>query len=269
MAGKEWGDDEGKNLILQKAVYGLKSCGSAWFDEFATALISLGFVPSNAGPCVFIRIHEDTYEYIVCYVDDCCIYSRRAKEVVDSINELYNTKGEGFPTYFLGGDILKTKILMDDGTPINTYALSAKTYINGLVPRVEKIVGTFQHHSFPMDPSYKPESDKTDLLTGDDITVYRMMIGSAVWAITLGRYDIQYATISLARYSHAPREGHYKAAVRVIGYLKHYCKARILIDPRPFELPPEIEMPDVQSTWFQHYPDAYEELPTNSPEPVV
>ena len=211
--GKEWGEDEGKILVLLKAVYGLKSCGSAWYEEFATALISLGFVPSNASPCVFIRRHQDSYKYIVCYVDDCLVFSRRAKEVIDSINELYNTKGEGFPTYFLGGDILKTKISMDDGTTKPSYALSAKTYINALVPRVEKIIGSFQHHMFPMDPSYKPESDNTDLLVGEDISVYRMMVGSAMWAVTLGCYDIQYATISLARYSHASREGHYKAAV--------------------------------------------------------
>ena len=55
----------------------------------------------------------------------------------------------------------------------------------------------------------------------------------------------------------------------MIGYLKHYSKARILIDPRPFELPPEYEMPDVQSNWFQYYPDAHEEVPENTPEPLL
>ena len=108
-----------------------------------------------------------------------------------------------------------------------SYALSAKTYINDLIPRVEKIVGSFQHHMFPTDPTYRPESDKSDLLTGEDISVYRIMIGSAMWAISLGSYDVQYATISLSRYNQAPSQGHYKAAVPVIGYLKHYSKPNI------------------------------------------
>ena len=268
IAGKEWGETQGQVLLALKSVYGLKSCGSAWFEEFTTALVSLGFVPSHAGPCVFIRRYQDSYEYLVVWVDDCLIFSRRAKEVIASINELYNTKGEGFPTYFLGGDVLKVTLPNDKEKQIS-YALSAKTYINALIPRVEKIVGSFQHHMFPMDPSYRPESDKSELLTGDDISVYQMMIGSAMWAITLGRYDVQYATISLSRYNQAPRRGHYKAAVRIIGYLKHYSKACILIDPRPFELPPEFEMPDVQSSWFHHYPNSREEIPDNAPEPLM
>ena len=230
IAGREWGEEEGKILILLKSVYGLKSCGSAWFEEFATALISLGFVPSRSGPCVFIRRFQDSYEYIVVWVDDLLVFSKRAKEVIKSINDLYNTKGNEPPTYFLGGDILRVKLPNNGKETKYTYALSAKTFISTLIPRVEAVVGSFQHHMFPMDPSYRPESDKTELLTGEEISFYRMMIGSAMWAVTLGRYDIQYATISLARYNQAPRRGDYKVAVRVIGYLKHYSKARILID---------------------------------------
>lgn len=99
--------------------------------------------------------------------------------------------------------------------------------------------------------------------------MYRMLIGSALRAITLGKYDIMYATTSLARYYIAPREGHLKAAKRVIGYLKHYCKGRILIDCRDFEMPPEMEIPEVQTSWCTHYPDATEELPDNMPEPKM
>ena len=55
VAGRELGGGEDKILILLKSVYGLKSCGSDWLKEFAMALISLGFVPSQSGPCVLIR----------------------------------------------------------------------------------------------------------------------------------------------------------------------------------------------------------------------
>ena len=146
-------------------------------------------------------------------MDDLLVFSKRAKEVIDSINELYNTKGEGVPTYFLGGDIQKVKIPNNDGKEEYSYALSAKTYIGALIPCVKVIVGSFQHHMFPMDPTYRPESDKTDFLSEEEIGFYRMMIGSAMWAVTLGRYDIQYATISLACYNQAPRRGHYKAII--------------------------------------------------------
>ena len=57
------------------------------------------------------------------------------------------------------------------------------------------------------------------------------MVGSLNWTITIGRFDIQYAGTTLARYSHAPREGHLKAVIRVFGYLKKFHKGKLLIDP--------------------------------------
>ena len=57
------------------------------------------------------------------------------------------------------------------------------------------------------------------------------MIGSLNWLITIGRFDIQYAVTTLARYSHAPREGHLKAVLRIMGYVKKFSKAKLTIDP--------------------------------------
>ena len=264
-AGEEWGPEmAGRILVLLKSVYGTKTAPQAWFEELSEALVTLGFTPSFAGNCVFIRRHGDIYEYLVAWVDDILVFSRRAAEIIASITALYNTKGESIPEYFLGGDVLSVKI-----GETKTFALSAKTYIQGLAPRIEKYVGSFQHHCFPMDPKYRPEVDTSTLLQGEDVTVYRMMIGSALWAVTLGRYDVQYATITLAKYNIAPREGHYKAAKRIIGYLKHYSKGRILIDPNEFEHPPEAEIPSGHASWYSHYPEAVELLPDNMPEPLM
>lgn len=95
------------------------------------------------------------------------------------------------------------------------------------------------------------------------------MIGSALWVVMLGRYDIQYATITFTKYNVAPREGHYKAAKRIIGYLKHYSKGRTVIDPTEFVSPPEAELSMEYASWFTQYPEATEELPDNMPEPLM
>ena len=58
------------------------------------------------------------------------------------------------------------------------------------------------------------------LLVGDEVSKYRMLIGSMNWAVTLGRFDVYYAAATMARYSIAPREGHLKTVLRVFGYLK-------------------------------------------------
>ena len=41
-----------------------------------------------------------------------------------------------------------------------------------------------------MDPDYKPELDDSELLSPEMGSKYRMLVGSALWAATLGRFDI-------------------------------------------------------------------------------
>ena len=96
-----------------------------------------------------------------------------------------------------------------------------------------------------------------------------MIIGSLMWAVTLGRFDVQYAVVTLTSYNTIPREGHLKAALRIVGYLKHHIKARVLIDPSPFKYPPGMELPKEMETWKNQYPDAEEEIPDNMPQPLM
>ena len=70
-----------------------------------------------------------------------------------------------------------------------------------------------------MDPEYHPELDESPQMVGEEISKYRMLTGSAIWAITLGRVDVIYATTMLARYNNAPREGHLEMARHKLGYL--------------------------------------------------
>ena len=55
------------------------------------------------------------------------------------------------------------------------------------------------------------------------------MIGSLNWLISLGRFDVQYCTTTLARYNNGPREGHLKAVLRVLGYVKKFIKGSFLL----------------------------------------
>ena len=76
----------------------------------------------------------------------------------------------------------------------------------------------------PLDAGDHSEMDDTDLLVPGEIPIYQMMIGCLQWAVTLGRYDIQYATNTLARFGQNPRDGHLKRALRVFGYLKFHAR---------------------------------------------
>ena len=116
-----------------------------------------------------------------------------------------------------------------------------------------------------MDHTYHSEEDATKLLTPRQASVYRGLIGSANWVVTLGRFDIAFAVNNLARYCMAPRQGHFEAALHLFGYLKAFPKGRILIDQTPY-LKPEATFTDYD--WTEFYPDAEEELPPDMPPPL-
>ena len=81
----------------------------------------------------------------------------------------------------------------------------------------------------PFDENYHAELDNTDLCDAILASKYRSLIGSANWIVTLGRFDIAFATATLARYCMAPRMGHYQAAQSIFGYLKNFLMESCLL----------------------------------------
>ena len=59
-----------------------------------------------------------------------------------------------------------------------------------------------------------------------------MSIGNAQWDVPLGRYDVQYATNTMARFKQQTREGHMNKAFRMFVYLKHHLQAKIHFYPQ-------------------------------------
>jgi hypothetical protein len=76
IAGPEFGELEGHTLVIFKALYGLRSSGLRWSEKFSLCLRDMGFLPSLADPCIWMRRVDDHYEYIAVYVDDLAIVSK-------------------------------------------------------------------------------------------------------------------------------------------------------------------------------------------------
>ena len=65
----------GKNFIVVKALYGLKSSGAAFRSFLAEKLDEIAYKPSMADPDVWMRLaikpdKETYYEYLLMQVDD-------------------------------------------------------------------------------------------------------------------------------------------------------------------------------------------------------
>ena len=117
-----------------------------------------------------------------------------------------------------------------------------------------------------MTETLHPELDKTPHLTSEETVIYRSIIGSLNWTITLGRFNIYYATNTLSRFMQAPRSGHLAAAERILGYLKTYYKGRIIYDTS--YLQHDLFIPEEEHlNWKEFYPDAEEQITPNTPEP--
>ena len=142
--------------------------------------------------------------------------------------------------------------------------ISVKTYIKNVTDRIEKLLEvSLKKYGSPMEAGDHPEQDETDLLPTSQIPIYQMLIGCAQWAVTLGRFDIQYATNTLACHSCTPREGHLTRCMRLFGYLKYYKRAKIIMDPSPLNLD-ELKFED--HDWTDLYPNAQEHLPDTIPQ---
>ena len=263
IAGHEFGPDlEGKMLVVIKALYGLKSSGAMWHRKFAENLRDMGFLPMRADPDFHLRQTENgEYEYIAVIVDDLLVFSKKPYDIIDIITKKYkyDLKGIGTPEYYSGADI-------QYHPRHNTWSMSARTYITNVCSKIERLLGLkLKNYGSPMLSNDHPELDDTSQLYDNDQALYQMLLGSLQWAVTLGRFDIQYATNTLARYGVMPREGHFQRALRIFGYLKHNDKAKVTFDPRDPELS-RIEF--IENEWTDIYPNAQEHLPDNMPTPA-
>jgi hypothetical protein len=260
IAGPEFGAQAGCLLIVSRALYGLQGSGKAWHSKFADDLYDLGFVPSRADPDLWIKEMDDHHEYIATFVDDVTIFSRDPYKILNALKEKYDFKNVGNPEYYIGADLTQ-----DPHT--KNWSMSAKTYIKNVCEKIENLLGiTLKNYGSPMVTNDHPELDETDFLNEKGIKIYQMLIGSAQWAVTLGRYDIQYTTNTMARYGSCPKAGHLKRVIRMFGYLKHHQKFRIIFNNDP----PNYEGSTfLDHDWSEQYPDIPDDLPEKAPKPFA
>ena len=96
-AGPEFGNLQGRALVVKKALYGLKSLRGAFRAHLAETLDDIGFRSSMANPDVWMRpatkpSGERYYEYILCYVDDILCISHDASRPMEEIKRTLKFK---------------------------------------------------------------------------------------------------------------------------------------------------------------------------------
>ena len=262
VAGPEFGDREGHILIIDKALYGLRSSGARWHDKFSDCLRDLGFQPCKAEPDIWLRRNGDIYEYIAVYVDDLALALVDPQEFVDTLQTKYKFKfkGTGPITFHLGMDFFRD----DDGT----LCMAPHKYIVKMIANYERIFGELPKRKFssPIEKGDHPELDTSELLDSQGIATYQSLIGALQWVITIGRFDVITAVMTLSGFRAAPRRGHLERIKRVYGYLSKMQHAIIRVRT---EEPDYSDVPDIQYDWSRSVYGKLEEMkPTDAPEPL-
>ena len=101
---------------------------------------------------------------------------------------------------------------------------SGENYVNTAVQNMEDALSSRGHRLHtkcysPLSSSYRPELDTYPELKADGIIEYMEPIGVRIWAVELGRVDINLEVSLMSSYMAAPSVGHLQQLYHMFGYL--------------------------------------------------
>jgi hypothetical protein len=154
----------GKNMIIDKYLYWLKTSAARFHEHLSESLLRLRFKKTKHDPDLWIVDKPSHYEYLATYVDDILVWSKDPMAVIKSLEKTYMLKNVGIPEYCLGGNVeFLGEAWKNQGLGL---ALSENTYIQNVIPIFEGLFGRdFKPIKTPMSEGYHPEVDDSPLCT--------------------------------------------------------------------------------------------------------
>jgi len=275
--GAEFGPEAGKNALIVRALYGLKSAGAAFRAHLASFMRQMGYSSCKADPDLWYKAETRPsdnvryYAYILVYVDDILCMHHDAMTVLDRINKHLPLKptSVGDPDIYLGAKLKETQL----PNGIWAWGMSPSKYVNQAVQNCQthltkKLDGRYKipvKADNPFATDYSPDIDVTEPLDPECASFFQHLIGVMRWMVELGRVDIATEVSMLSSYLALPREGHLEAALHVMGYLRLKHNTRLIFDPT---YPVIVDSDFPRYDWTEFYGDIQEDLPPDMPEPL-
>jgi hypothetical protein len=203
---------------LKRHVYGLKQAPRTWFRTLSEYLVSIGFSSCVHETCLFVRRSMDQVCYIFVYVDDLVIATNSKEEmsvVKAELTSKWSMKDLGPLESILGIRVTRDR-------SARTLCLSQEKYVDNLLRKFK--LEDLKASRTPLDPgcvlskSMCPRTEEEKRTASKQ--PYRELVGSLMYLMVCTRPDIAFAVCQLSRYGSNHGEGHWKALLHVIRYVK-------------------------------------------------
>ena len=122
---------------LRRPVYGLKQAPLEWNRKLTATLTELGFGPSSADPCLFVRA-QPSRMFIIVYVDDMIIVAEDPAALVtvkQNLSSRLLCKDLGELKHYLGMEMTRDRAA-------RTISLSQSFYVNSVLQRFGMVAAT-------------------------------------------------------------------------------------------------------------------------------
>ncbi len=215
---------------LNKALYGLHQSPILWFTTIRNFLITiLGYIQLRTDVCIFIKFTETGVIIITVYVDDTiAAYDEESEKIwledKKKIQDNFKIKDLGVIK-----SLLKLEIIQVNP---NTIVINQKGYVERLTKEYN-----LEYTKSVNNPEIKNliEESTSNLLTDTDITKYQSLVGSLNYIATKTRPDISFSVNQLSRQLVKPTESHWRAAIKVLCYLKTTASIGIVLQKQSDE----------------------------------
>ena len=204
-------------LLLLKAIYGLVQSARQFFKKFVSILRKIGFIPSDADPCLMIRRCSLGLVYLAMYIDDCYCNGNEAA-INDAIKGIV-----------ANGLNVTIKDDLEDylSCEIRVNKARSKAWLGQphLIKKLEKKFGDMVKHLMeyktpgtPHTGVVRPKDE--DLLVGDSQQeLYRSGVGMLLYLVKHSRPDIANAVRELSKCMTGANAAAYKELLRVIKFV--------------------------------------------------
>lgn len=207
--------DDGKVLLLKKAIYGLKQASRAWYKKVDDCLIGMAYKRSEVEPCLYIKDNDNCKTIVTIYVDDFFVFSNNASET-ENLKHILASK-------FKLKDLGEVKQCLGISVKVNRVngiiTLSQENYIDQLLKKFNML---------ECKPADTPMEAKLNLSKTEKCNVkypYQQLIGCLMYLAVLTRPDIMFSVVFLSQFNNCHEYEHWSYAKRVLRYLKktkHY-----------------------------------------------